>query len=932
MPDFGLTKGIAKAIRKGASEAKVVRPGEVAPMLDEVAPKIEPATTPVTRPVEEMAADVKVETPTLEPAVADAVAAVPPKRVPIPAETIPETPALKAATEVEATRLSQVELGSYALDESFQTNFDTITTTDGIKAIIADVSEKNAGKIDEARRGIIGTEQLRGLAADLDVDETVVRSVMERETGGVLAPEVILAARQVLNSSAERIHTLAKKVATGQATDMDRLTFRRQMDWHREYQTQFMGARAEAGRALNAFKIPTGADIDVSQIKEMVEGVNGRDTDRIAKAISMMDNPKAVNKAVRKYTQSKVMGVTNEVFINGILSGIKTFLVNVNGNALFQAMNIAETAVAARIGRFFSAGEHAAVGEASALLHGTLGAWRDGFRLAARSFRTGTALDDVVKFEGTRRRSITAEHLLSPEQQNTTLGKFVDAVGTIIRIPTERVMLPTDEFFKTLAYRAELERQAFSHVYAQLPMARDSATAAGVQFDALEFAERTAREFMENAPLTAQKAADDYTRYVTFQNPLGEIAQKWQLALRSMPVLSLIAPFIRTPVNIFKAGILDRSPVALATPKFWDTMKKGGRERDMALARVSMGTATSALVAYSVMDGTITGAGPSNFEARSLLEAQGWRPYSVRVVDDNGNATYHSYARAEPLAFVIGATADAVELMSYLNEDIESFQDDSQEVNNAIASIIVGVANNTMSKTFMKGMADFTEAISDPKRYASNYFRQLAPALVPFSSLRNQIGQMQDPYMREAWTVLDKIKAQSGIPGYSQGAPPRRDVFGNPRKYAAGSLIGTMSPMPDSSTNNDPILAEVLSVMNQSRIVPITMPEKRMDGLRLTATEYDQLVVLSRTMPAANGDTFYDALQKTIDTSVYQNATPHFRAELLRDVQTRYDGMARDTLKNPNSPGFQPEYLSLADRFAEFEMKQKRLKGQDLFR
>ncbi len=948
MPAFGLDKAIAKAVargvRAGAKKAKVKRPGQdeflagkKKPEPDSTVVKNEPIDpNRLEEPKPASQEPELVARATDEPP----VATLDPKQPTVVKEPFPE---LDFDDIAEGTRLSQLRLREFALDESFQTNFDTINTTDEIKAIIADVSQQNAGRIDEARRGIITQEQLVGLAEDLNVHENVVKAIMEREVGGVVNAETILAARQVLNSSAERIHTLATKIAKGEGTDIDKLTFRRQIQWHREFQTEFMGARAESGRALNAFKIPTAADeIDITRMRELVDAVDGFDTDRIAKAISLMENTGAVTKATRKYTQSKLMGVINELFINSILSGPKTHVINTTGNILMQTMNVAETAVAARIGRFLGPGEHVQVGEASALLHGTIGAYRDAFRLMSKSAQTGTSLDDVVKFESTRRRSISAEHLLTPEQRATPLGAiaeglldgvrvsvippsargkpFIDPVsgavrtipesiplpgiGQIIRAPTERVMMPVDEFFKTLAYRSEVERRAFLHANEQV------ASGAAKAIDAADIA----REFMENTPLKVQKAAEDFTRYVTFQNPLGTRGQAFQLALRKTPVLSLLAPFVRTPVNIFTAGILDRSPVALFRSKFWQAMKTGGRERDVMLARVSMGTATSAIVASYTMDGTITGAGPSNPDARALLELSGWLPYGIRAGDK-----YHSYARMEPLAFVIGATADATEILSYIESDGDSGLDDERtKINDAASAIIIGVANNTMSKTYVKGIADFTEMMSDPERYFQSWSKTMTSALVPFSALRSQLGAIDDPYLREAWTILDNIKVKSGIPGLSKEAPPRRDFFGEPRLRRSGSLLGSMSPIPDTTIVQDPIVDELITLMETTRTVPVGMPSKRIEGLRLNTEEYDKLIIIARSRSAPNGRTFKQELQRLFSNSTYVNATPDMRVELIKDIQGRYDGVARALLEQ--------EDVLFAARIAAHRRKRNRLR------
>ena len=670
------------------------------------------------------------------------------------------------AVAIEARRIKSLDFDKYNTDETFQMNFDTINTTKGIKAVIADVANNNKLSIDEARRGTITHEQLRGWARDTGHSEKTVMKLMTSEKGTTYTAEEIVAARMVLHSSAARIYSLATKVYKGNATTLEALKFRRQLQFHREYQNHFMGARAEAGRTLNAFRVPTAADdVDMPRVMELIDAGAGYDTNRIAKAIALM--PKdvtSVSNAARKYTQSKFWGVLNEMFVNSILSGPRTHIINMTGNLSMPWMHMTETAWAARIGRFLPGEEHVVIGEASAMLHGTLSAYQDAFTLMARTARTGIALDDVVKFEGTRRRSISGEHLLSPEQRATPLGQLTEGlldgikipmksgkeltipgIGQTIRVPTERIMMPVDEFFKTITYRAEIERQAFRHVY-------DNISAGTAK---MANAEAMVREFMENTPIKAIKAAEDYARYVTFQNALGPRAQSFQLAIAKTPGLKLIAPFVRTPVNIFKAGILDRSPIATLTPSFWRAMKNGGRERDMMLSRVSIGTATSAVVAKMTAEGFITGGGPRNADARRLLEMTGWQPYSFHW----GNH-YMSYARLEPFAFVIGAVADATEISSYINSDVETMQDEEAELNNAIAAIVMGITNNTMSKTYLRGVADFMDMATDPDRNLLSWSKSMSSALVPFSALRGQLGAIDDP---GADTVTEWLRAQRNI-------------------------------------------------------------------------------------------------------------------------------------------------------------------------
>lgn len=911
MPDLGLTKAIDRAVRQGAKSAKVLRPAEQELITREAAaaaptPEVPAPTAPV---IDELAPPI-VAAPTAPAIIDDPV--VPPAAPAAPVTVdAPLSPAAETQVNVDAFRLSHAQIGDFNLDESFQPNFDRITTTDDIKAVIADASQRNIGKVTEARRDVITNEQLKGLAADLDVSEGVVSKIMGRETGGALNAETILAARQVLNSSATRLKTLADKIAVGQGTDVEKVQFARQIQFHNEYQAQFMGARAEAGRALNAFNIPVGSDAtQIARMHEIISNAGG-EIERVAKAVSMADSVSGVTKVakpgvfLRGYRGGQ--GFINHVFVNGILSGPTSHITNIAGNALFQSMNTAEMALAARLGRFMSGDEHVQAGEALASLSGTLNATKDAFRLAWRAIKVGRTIDETLKFEtNAPPGGITGQ---VKEIDKPYLGKMIRGIEEGIGL-SSRALGAEDELFKTLAYRASMERQALLHVQEQI----------GNGTASLENAAQVARDFLENAPKDAQKVAEDWARDMTFQTPLGPTGQKAQAFLRSVPALTLIAPFIRTPVNIFKQAV-GRSPAAVFSAKFWKDMKAGGRARDLALTKFAVGSATATLVASYAVNGDITGAGPQDPQAKMVWEANGRRPYSIRVKDPITNGeTWHSYARMEPLASVLGSTADTVEILSYLNSDSpDVMADEERQAYNAAGAIIAGIMNNTGNKTFMKGISDFVELTNDPKRNIRGWINQMGASLVPFSAATRSVRNIEDPYLREAWTLNDKIK--DNLPGYSKDLPPRLGLFGESREKAGGSLLGAMSPFPESPQQYDPVYEELADVMEQTRKVPVTMPDKSINGMRLTSQEYADYVRIARSEPIFAGKTFKDVVERTINTGTYQRAEPTVRAEMLKSVQSQADTIAR--AQNGPLEKQNPEY---ADRISQWRLDQNRLR------
>jgi len=784
----------------------------------------------------------------------------------------------------EANRVLDLDFGDYNQLDDHQINFDVIDTTDDIKSVIGMVAEDNKSAINVARRGKISHDQLQILADELGTDQEVIEQVMKRQAGEAFGPEVILAARQVLGSSAKRILDLAGKVRTGDASQREMLQFRRQLDFHREYQAQLMGARAEAGRSLNAFGIPTGSDPrEVARLSELVETTGGaKSLMETAKQLEHIDSVEGLNKLTKTSRLEKVQSVLVENFINSILSGVKTHIINTSGNALFQGMNIAETAVAARIGRFMGTEEGVAVGEASAQMYGMMHSWRQALKTAKVAFKTGEPSDQVMKFEGTVNKAISADNL----ELSGGLGRAVDLLGTIIRVPTERIMLPVDEMFKVFARNGDLARQAF----------REGDRVASLSGNP-EDAAKVIQAFLRDPPKEALDEAQAAALYKTFQNPLGEAGQAVQKAINKVPGARFVAPFIRTPINIFKAGLLERSPVALFTRKFHQDLKAGGAARDLALARVSMGSLTAASVASYAANGQITGGGPSNPRARQALEATGWKPYSL-VFNADGKTFYQSYQRAEPLAYVIGAVADLVEIQNYGDDELDT---DDERVSDISAAIVAAIAENTMNKTFLQGVSDFTKMMDDPSRYAKTWGQNLLSAQIPFSGARRDLTRIQDPYARTAWELSEKVKANSGFAGYTEEVPANLDLYGDPRYHPSGSLLGIMSPFPDSKKTEDEVKLEVVRVMSASRTVPISKPSRRIDGVKLTSKEYYDLTLLSRKMVQdGEGNTFHEALNETINSSIYADATPDMRSTLLKEVQRNFDKWARMELEEQN--------------------------------
>lgn len=888
--DSQATGAVAAAARE-APAVPVPRESAVQPVTPETADAA--TVAPVTKPA---------------PPAAAAVAPAPQKPIPglAPVEQMP--PAERAQAMGTLDRLSRAQLGDHALDERHMPNFDYIDSPDTLKAVWAQVAEENKVRVNEAQRGVMTWEQSQALADDLGIQPDAVPQVMTRLLGRTANVEDILAARQMLASSADRLQSFAAKHGAGQLTPAETLDFMRQLQLHREMYIQYRGNVTEIARSLNVLRKPVGSDpAMVARMNEMIMQ-HGGNVEQAAAAIRMANTVQGINKIAQGGLFTRIgkatWNTTNRVFVNGILSGPVTHGVNTMGNFVQLWMNATEYAVAARVGGVFGGADRVQVGEAMAMIHGYMGATEDAIRMAARVARTGETLDHVIKFEtgGARTTDIL------PEINNMPiLRKVTNVVDAVVDAPTARLLAAGDEFFKVTAYRGGLQRQVWTETLKGI----EAGTVDRTNIDAF------VRNLMENPTPEMEKIAEDFAREMTFQNPMGKFGSRLNALVQSVPPMKLIMPFIRTPINIFHESLGKRTPLALLSKRFYQDVAAGGRTRDLALTRLAMGSALAGYIAYLSLQGTVTGNGPMNPAARQALVASGWQPYSLRIWDPvNQVYKYHSYARIEPIASIVGATADAMEIGTYALDADNPLADEDQRMNTILASIVGATMNNTLNKTFMKGLSDFVDMANNPQEQALSWSRQFGGAFLPYSAAWRTVRNIQDPVLRDARTLVDTWA--NTLPGYSEDLPPKRFLFGEVRTVKHGELLGVMSPIPSTELSNDPVYAEIVRLMRETNMAPVTMPQRQIEGLRLTPQEYDDYVRISRAEPLSTGMTLQQTMQKVTDSPQYQRLTPESMADVLHKLQLGADEYARIQLEKTN-----PQF---AERIAQYRALKNQLK------
>jgi hypothetical protein len=514
--------------------------------------------------------------------------------------------------------------------------------------------------------------------------------------------------------------------------------------------SQYSGVAAEAGRALrslrdHAMEMQGTIPWKQSEIDDLILRVGGRENvDLLVSGIAAAKESGQMNKAAVAATETRFIDKVLEAWISGLLSGPQTHVVNATSNAIVSVLGDVEAFVAAGLGGLHG-GEKYTLKQALGRVNGTIPGVMEGMTAAAKAMRSEEAVDLFGKLDGYRKQAIEGD------------------VGKAVRLPL-RFLNASDMLFKAVAISKYIHSEA---------------ARTGVSVDTLK------------ADPKVMEKAWNAARYETFTKELGGLGKRVTAMANAHPWMRFVIPFIRTPTNILKYAA-ERSPLAFSMTSFHRAYNEGGAARDLAVAKVVVGSAVMLTAYVLAKAGDITGSGPDDPAEKAVLRATGWAPYSIRL-----NGKYYSYQRLEPFGMLLGLAADMSNLADKTGE---------QDMSTLVQLGTMSFFHNITSKTYLRGLSDVMNAITDPERYGEKWIASLAGTVVPTGVA--QIARTNDPYLRKANGIIDQIKSR--IPGLRETLPKQRDVFGQPIKLQGGVGPDILSPVYESSETGDKVAAELL--------------------------------------------------------------------------------------------------------------------------
>jgi len=648
-------------------------------------------------------------------------------------------------------------------------------TTEDIDALIAKIADNNDA-FEESRRGVVPNSQTVKESSNYSMED-----LLGRKTGDAFNAAQVHSARTILLQSAKELKIAAQNILDGKATEQDMLEFRQMSASHVAVQYQVSGMTAEAGRALQAFRITAKAEsqVGVKQLNDALELSGGAGSAKaLAQIIVDSKNLKDLNASTREVYGIKMTDLFFEHWINGLLSGPTTHFVNMGSNAAVLIHGVADRMAAAGWSRILRTSPEDKVydDEAYAQVIGLIMGFDDSLKMAWKSMKTGTGqFNQMSKIEQRRYNSIDSTKIsdmltkngFGSIQKDSAMAKGIDLWGEFIRLPG-RALQAEDDMFKVINYRMELNALAVRQARAE----------------GLKGKELTVRiqELINKPTQEIHVGAVDFADKNTFTNPLGHRGRNIQAFISEQPLLKVLMPFVRTLVNIQKYT-LTRTPLAVFAKSVRADLAAGGSKRDIAMGKMTVGTMFSTWGLYQAMQGKITGGGHAWAGVRKSDYRQGWQAYSIQGPD----GVWVKYDRFDPVGLYLGLVADAYEISLYGTEE---------DANEAAMATAMALYKNMANKTYAKGFTEFHKAFTMGGNYWDNWANNLGASTIPYTSLINTAKKMVDPVARDAQTVLERIKSR--IPGLSTSLPPRVNLYGEPIVMNGGMMARGMNPFRTS--------------------------------------------------------------------------------------------------------------------------------------
>jgi len=702
-------------------------------------------------------------------------------------------------------------------------NINTLNNSDDVYRSAQIIAKQlDPKEVVKQTRGVQTWTAKNKLATLLGVnEEKLTNGFLKMKPGKALNDFEIEGLTRLLIAKHKKVEQLGLKLRSENGdTSANALAFMQEHAVVTELQKMFIGARAEAGRALQSFRqiydtgVVPNLNLDRLNREALLLKAGGKEQIlNIAEAYLRTPGIKNKIQFLEKSWLVKGNAAMIEIFLNNILFGTMTHVKNVSGSWIFKTMKRQERRYAVkRWGGKVTDGVAEFEDEVVAFAEHmtTTAMWRtlkDDYKqlnlISKDTLKSPLKKAKKVykEFPGFKSQiaGTKAEHDINAfsgeafGMDDGPLKTFVDVVGRIVtgdRMPY-RWLQNGDDYFKNGAYISEIYALAYRE------------TIAAIKAGTLTM--EKAPEFLATLVVSPPKAFTEQAfknaQELTFQTPLkqrgdaiGDTAN-FISELKNAKFLSGISilssqyfPFLRTPANI-AATATERNPILINFPVLGKIMRKhkadlkaGGATEQLAKAKHAMGWAFLTAFVPLGYYGIFSGSDPDKrgFKGYQLREASNKQPKSFRfhnfLNDEWGEVIgldklaeklgvqeaedlQLSFNGFEPAVLVASVAADLGFLLSQLAED----HNDWDDIQDFLQGYALSIGDNVGNSAFMQGTARLIDVytsmkMSDNKApIVMKEFKKMMAGQVPYSTFLKQFNDVgSETVDSEKWGLVNK--------------------------------------------------------------------------------------------------------------------------------------------------------------------------------
>ncbi|UWU21087.1 hypothetical protein N2601_17845 [Rhizobium sp. CB3060] len=622
--------------------------------------------------------------------------------------------------------------------------------------------------------------------------------------------------------------------------------------------------RSQAGRSLRANR---GKPFDPS----LFEGVS---KDRLFDLlVQAQANPNALKTLADPRLGRKIMDTVNYMRVSSLVSGPKTQLINMMTNGYMLGVRPMERILGSIPGAVAGSDASKALIKENLKQYSYMGsAFYDGFSQAVKAFANN---DGVLRPHNSEAFGPEARWQVPGTQAlGANYFKPWDSIPNVLynafSIPLSvagvapRTLGGVDELVKQIVYRSKLAASANME-------GTEQAVKAGLTGkSAKDFVKSYVSQRLDNAFDAEGRGLDPNAlreaNIATFQQDLlpgtfGKNVQNF-ISNDKTQLVRLILPFVKTPTNVIRYGWKMTPGLNMFQEEYRQMLSGalGQEAKAQAVGQMTMGSLFMGAAAFLGAQGMVTGGGSSNPQFKAQALATGWQPYSIVVQHDDGTKSYIPFNRYDPIALPFGIIADIQDAYHIMGDDA----DGTPEIENAKGALLISLAKQFTSRTYLLSLNQALDAITDPDANGVRFAGSMAQSMVPFSGATRQLST--DPYLRDARTIADKM--MQVIPGMSQDLPPKYNWLGQPVLNRQGLWSDDNGSLVDQETLR-------LGLEGGGQMNPPSPSWNGVDLRNITMTNGDNAYVAYQRLagkPSPNAKSLRDTVADAMRSEAYKRA------------------------------------------------------------